>query len=541
MKFLKNKKNLLFVLLIFVAFLGILVLLLQRQELAKQKQMQAQQDYLLQQQENLPAGKRSANPLINSQTLSNIKSEYNKKLMLQNIPTPTVVNTRFRYKLDSSLRSNLLNPVAPVLAASCNLDAFGSTVPVYTLKINWDETEAQAIAQEYEINSAPSSLPAPGGSYQYFFSNPVTNGYLSMYQASGMYNYHKVLGPAEGSISMDEAKLMAGQELMKHNLYDNLLLENSEYIAEINSYVFKYTKNWNGVTVVDEVALKGLGGSSVCDINDSDQYNVVEVIVTQDGQLSKLINYTRKELEVVTADKLSLEEAINTYPDDTIAEPVIVGTPIEAGEVTIDEAVLVYFDYGDTYPQNTYTPIYLTSGTVTDGMNTAQVINLFPAVSMDTLAQEGITAEVNQTLKLGTFDFPPPPPASPVPVTPVVTPAEYPETFTPPSLPGGGFDFSKFTTGCPGNQTDCIAKCYQNGSQICMFGSTVPESKDPFNVCTEGTKKFEDTFEILQGDDACFMMLDKHNVPKGVFGSFGSSGSGGSPGVVNCVLTCIPC
>jgi len=178
---------------------------------------------------------------------------------------------------------------------------------------------------------------------------------------------------------------------------------------------------------------------------------------------------------------------------------------------------LVYFDYGTSYPQLLYVPMYLTSGSAkaVDG-STIRVLTLFPAVSMEELIKTGalpVSEEaINTTQKHSTFTFTPKPP---------------------PATAGG-------TGSCPGNTVDYTVTCTANGVNVCSAFIGVDPKDDPLDVCEKGCQNSQGTVQNAAGQDPCRMFLQQKNIPLDRYNPY-TPNSGFPTGPSNCTINACPC
>lgn len=432
--------------------------------------------------------------LINSGDIGRIKQDYNNKLRESNLAPKKEQEYEFHYKLSpkfSNKQSSLINTLTKVLGVtSCDISAAPDQISVYELKNKINEADASDIAKEFDITEKPTSLPEKDGTFQYFFSNKKTDGNLTLYASSGTYVYHKVLKPESGSVNKSTAENIATEEIKKHKLDDSIKLTNS---SDNGDYVFHYTKEWDNLPMVDldSIIALGIANTSICNVQVSPTMNFVEVFVKKDGQLARFINQTRVSTKKVTVPRVKIEDALKAFGStsaDLPVKPIVIpeDTSLKSGDVEIDDATLVWFDFGNVFPQKLYVPFYLTSGK--SPKSSSKVYTLFPAVSVDDLVKAGIsvaTGKSKQTLQI--------------------------DVYVPP--PAGGIGYScpaGVTVCCPGGVVDYGVSCTQGGRPICSRYFSLDAQEDINKVCTEGTFSQSGTITPTSGSDPCVDFAKKY-------------------------------
>jgi len=467
------------------------------------------------------------NPLIDSQSLKKVEESYQKKFEKKGLPLPTKPKYKFDYELDPALKDKqVMNFNQSVYAVTnCNLATAPTTVSVYELKNEWTDKEAQEVAKEFDIDSPPYAMPAEGGTIQYFFSNKVTNGYLELYKSSGVYTYHKVLDPLGQEITLLDALQKSSDALKKHQLSENLTSLPAE--PEANYFVFSYLKSWDDFTMVDEDSIRSLGSNTVCKPSKARNMNYIKAYIAKDGQIARLINQTRMAVEKSSFKRQSLELSLNEYGENPPLDPIVLPKDkITTGTVTIDEAVIVYYDYGVVYSQKFYVPMYLTSGTATaeDGTS-VRVFTLFPTVSMKDLEEKEKSPEDKKAEELG--------------MSGITTQKQGILDYPTPTLPA-----PPYTGGCPGNTVDYTVTCTNtNGQAVCSAFLGIAPIDDPNGICNAGCKSYTKEYtaaDLSPDKDPCLQMLKDNNMPTTQYQNYQQNNN--LPiDKVTCILQGCPC
>lgn len=448
----------------------------------------------------------TANPLINSRDVDQVQQNYDNQLEKKGLPTP--VQPKFDYQLAPELqkKQSLLSVQSALAATTCGIDSAPSSVPVFTLKAHWTPKEAGDTAKEFSISASPASVPTDGGGFAYFFSEPLTNGFLSLFEASGMYTYHAVLQVASTDRGLNQAELTSDDERKKHGIFEGFMKLSGSFDPTVGSYVFLYRKDQGLFPMVDTGSIKALGSDSVCGVLPSSSVNTATVVVSIDDKLSRIIKNTRVITTTKTLPRESFTDAFDEYHTKPPVDPIVVGDDITGGTVTIDEVTLVWYDYGQNFAQTAYMPMYLTSGTVTSGTNHARVFTLIPAISMKELVKSGVVPSDESSLKLGTFNPKPPKPN---------------------------------IAGCPGNTVDYTVSCSVNGQTVCSAFMGINPDSDPNNICEDGCKSTDGTISVQQNQDPCRMFLEQNHIPTDKYNQTGNRAI--PSGTYSCVLNGCPC
>lgn len=339
---------------------------------------------------------------------------------------------------------------------------------------------------------------------------------------------------------------IAAEELTKHNLADKSVLKKTSIDPATGHTVFHYEKNYDNLIMTDKPSILALGASTpVCSVAPSTLMNYIDIHVTKNNYFQKLVNKTRHALESYPVKRATLEDSLNEYQTYLPIDPIVIGGTDTSGDVTIDEAVLVWYDYGDSMPQTAYIPMYLTSGKTPTG---TRVLTLIPAITKQTMNDTKIpqlSSGSRDTLQLYSFNPPfanPPAPANPGEGTPYPT---IPGKGSPvcaggstgiavggsvvaggaavglstsiggtcPSgdTPGTGLILGAPGTalgGCYGNLIDTNLQCTDSSGFLVCVGSApiAPDNKgknDPFGVCKNGPQFRDGVLDLPAGSNPC--------------------------------------
>lgn len=424
------------------------------------------------------------NPLITDDDITKIYQSYQTKYEEQGKQYPAQVDYQFKYTLNSNLKegSSLFLPNAYAASTStCNIGSASDELPVYTLAAKIKYSEASALAKEFEITSDPASIPMDSGDdFQYYFADTQITKFLTIAEPSGTFYFHRPPKlTAATPIDLVKAKKLTDDELLKHKINEKLTPEKAKFDTSLDQYIFTYTKKLDSFDTVDKTSITNLGsGNSVCNVTATDSMNKVEVLVDREMGLSKLVNKTRKILSTYKLKRQTLEEALAEYADKTPIAPIVVGGGETTGAVNIDEATLVWFDYGEAYSQLAYIPIYLTSGKLASG---TRVFTLFPAISIKELEKTSLpTVGETQTLHLDVFN--PKPPSA------------------------------KGTGQCYGNLVDYNVSCNAESQVICQGFMSIPVSTgDPWAVCKNGCQSKSAVFTPITSNP-CKEFLERNDI-----------------------------
>lgn len=428
--------------------------------------------------------KEAFNPLISNEESKRIQKAYNKSGQ----PLPTY---NFQYHLSPKLlhkTSSLLIQSADA-AGICDIANAPSTITVYTLKNDYAISDALMIADEYALGGTPASIPTDNGSsYQYYFSNPDATAFLAVTASSGVIYFHvapaAVPASPSATITQEQAQEISTTALKTHHLDTNLKFLNDN--PSNGTHIFTYTKDY-GLKVIDSDSLKSLDKTqSVCDTLPATTMNQVITYVSSKGNLWKLINNTRKVTGTYKLPRENLSDALIEYKDSPLVLPIVYGSPtIKTGDVTIDQVSLVNYDYGDSYAQVAYVPMYLTSGLTASG---TRVVTLFPAITKEQLGKTPILdlVGIHRSEQMDTFN--PPPPASPAP-------------------PKGN--------ACTGGLVDYDVICKNDSGQTICRGAVSLDSKqyDPMGVCHTGCQKKSASITVSGTTNACSDYMNQNSLP----------------------------
>lgn len=473
-------------------------------------------------------GTGAPNPLISNSELEQAENAFRQKYKQSKKKYPETPKYRFDYQVGPSLsekNGSLLPFLNSVFAQTgCNLAAVPTTVTGYYLKNHYSASDAASLASKYSIaTSITSSIPgADGITFDYYFSNPQNSAYFKLSEPSGTYQYHN------GTVSKDNpditqlaAQVIATKHLSDHNLNDKLKFLGASFVSTdpaFQAFIFSYIKNL-GLNVVDTEAIKELpANASVCNVSPAKTMNYTDVVVGVKGDLGKIINQTRTITGTYSLVRSTIDDSVKEYKDNLLIAPIVVGGgTATTGTVVLDEAVLVYYDYGESYGQYSYIPVYLTAG---KGPTGGRVYTIFPAVSETELSKTPLSPKDNQknTLQLETFKPAPPKPPGKL---------------------------------CYGNQIDYTVKCSQGSTPVCnAFFPAPTKDGDPWGVCTEGCKAKGGAISVAAGEDPCTKFMESLGIPFKKGSSISPGGKGGgksvSPGKfkggdVACSVNGCPC
>lgn len=500
---------------------------------------------------------RNFNPLINNAEVERVENSLRKKMEEAGITISPKPVYKFHYKLDPALKNkSSFRIVKPALAANtCNITSAPAVLPIYSLKDHLTVIDAREVAALYDIKDDPKgSLPSlDGASFDYFFSDAVVSQFLQVTEPSGVSYWHRVVD-ATGANSGQVPATTAQTELEKHKLSDKAVLKTTKTDPASGFTIFHYEKNYDNLSMTDKASIMSLGpSSSVCSVTPTTLMNYIDIYVTPNGYFQKLVNKTKHTLQSYPVKRATLEESLSEYQTYPPIDPIVIGGGDTTGDVTIDEAVLVWYDYGDSMPQTAYIPMYLTSGKTPSG---TRVLTLFPALTKQTMNDTKIpqlSSESRDTLQMYTFNPPfaaPPAPANPGEGTPYPT---IPGLGSPicsgtgsgigsaavvagsaavglatsiggtcPSgdTPGTGLTLGAPGTalgGCFGGRIDGGVQCTDSsGMVVCnIYGSTATDRNgynDPFGVCENGPQTRSETLALPAGSNPCDEYMKKYNI-----------------------------
>lgn len=520
-----RKKRFVVLGLLFLAFLIVVPLLLQPQRQTPGSAQtpspsMPQQDTSRQGVSSEKESKNVFNPLISNAELERVRNAYRSRFESLGKTIPPKPQYKFQYILSDRLKDKRsFTPVKQVFATTCNLPSAPTTIPGYLLKAHYSLEDAKNVAKEFGLTDSPSSLPMPdGSSYKYYFSGKDLNIYLTLAEPSGTYIYHQAFkdSPGGSDVGVERARVLALTSLEKYGLQKDLTLKSSHediHMDGLKRYTFEYGKNLGVFPLVDTASIQGLGlGQSVCGVKASNLTNFVRVDVTQPGQLEKITNQTRKVLKTYSFPRLPLEKSLEEYSENPPIEPIVLGDDtVTSGNVAVDEAALVWYDYGEAHAQAAYIPMYLTSGKTAKG---TRVFTLFPAVSKSEIDKTEIAAKVYSPSALQIDVYYPPPSSS-----------------TGPKGPGA----------CYGGIIDFYLICSKpTGESVCGATLNAPASSDAYGVCESGCKELKSAILPVRADqDPCYEFIQKSGMQ-----DFGYPGPAFAPrfsGNVSCQITACPC
>lgn len=457
----------------------------------------------------------SENPLIDKEDVKKVEDAYKKQYESQRKKYPESPNYNFHYKLVPQLqdaRSSFLF-VKPVQAATtdCNVSSAPADVTIYKLKSKLKVSEATLLAKSFGITALATSVPLDGSVdlFQYNFAQPETSKFLTVAEPSGTYHYHQAPSTTQTQdIGSDHAKTIAQGVLTAHSITGIIPFSPPTFELATNQYVFSSEKAIDTFSMVDKASITALGGAtSVCNVGKSLDMNKIQVNIDKEGVLSTVMNRTRMVTGTFSAKRATLEASRAEWETTLPIAPVVIGTGIPTSDVTIDQVILVWYDYGEVYSQKAYVPMYLTSGLSGNGI---RVLTLFPAVAKAALTTLHI-ATSNKNLQIDAFN-PKPPPAT-------------------------------GTGQCYGNLVDYTVVCNQAGASICNgsfslpVGTSLSVDGDPLNVCGRGCQSKADIYTPIT-NNPCTEFLQKHDIQPNNPVQVEPGYSGGE---VNCSLNACPC
>lgn len=419
-------------------------------------------------------------PDVDRSELENQIEETKKTYEKHDVPVPTETIYQFEYKLDPELLNNNPQSDSSLFGVHaqetgelrCNTANLPQTAPLFTLKSHIPATEAKKIAENYKVMADVSAI-VQSGVTQYVFADPALSpDYVTIYEPSATSFYHHVTTDAQDPIDEFAAQAKAIEALDQYGLIGDSI-DTSKPINAANVpayYAYRFNKKWPH-KVVDSASVKAIELASICDVADAADMNYIQADLKSDGQISNIIDKTRKSVKSVSLPLLDLQTAVNTYKDNPLEAPLVFGPGITAGAVTLQEAALVYYDRGELIGQSCYVPTYLVSGTVSG----ARIVSMFPAVAEDITASlcktsavgtggigsqipTGTAGDTKNTLKYSTIlmEFP------------TATPQPTPKSFDK----------------CFGNQADYFFKCKTStGTQVCSAFLGIPAADDQWDTC----------------------------------------------------------
>ncbi len=479
--FTTKRKVELFVIIAVVAFIASLSMFLVRQSANKSGPIPSNQStnqnitptQALQQTSSFPSNDP---PDVDPKELQKQMDETKKTFEKNGQPAPTEKQYQFQYELSPDLydgRPQSKKSFFGVLAqepgkVKCNLSLIPTTATIYSLKSQYTPEEAQEIGKKFGVVATAAAI-VQSGITQYVLADPaVSPDYVTINAPSGSTLYHHVSTSAKEPIDETKAADVAIKTLTKFGLVDSTIdttIINNQ--AKVPSYfAFRFNKNWS-LPVVDDTSVKTIGLSSICDIAKAAESNYIEADLKIDGEISNIIDRTRKIVKKATVPLLDLKTAIAANKDNQLGTPTVFADDITTGKATILEATLAYFERGELIGKNCYIPTYIVSGTVSG----ARIVSMFPAVAKD--ITDGYCKDANGsssgkktttienssekagTIKYSTFEFAPPP--LPTPKT---------------------FDQ------CYGKIADYFFNCKtSSGAEICSAFLGVPEADDKYDTC----------------------------------------------------------
>lgn len=473
------------------------------------------------------------NLLINHQERLALIRDFNRRIgranaSMQPVRLSYTFSPGFQKRLQDIESSKQAENVKAV-STLCNLSEVPDTVFAYILKGHWLESEARAIATKYGVESISYSQPTETSTYQYLYIRPDNMASFTLYESSGVYTYTKASTLAAGNLTADGLRRYASQILAQQNLDDRLNPPKFQTRGQITD--FSYRRSLYDFMIVDEASIMSFFDKENCSITDSDLMGLITVSVKNNGEITRLVNNTRTEVDSFKMNTISIQEAEQEYRDAAPLDPIIFpsnATIDTSRPVNLDAAILAYFDVGLNFAQNMYIPMYIAHGfsRSTTGQE-VQVLAFFPAVSARELAQKGVMRTVplpgdRSTQQQGTFGF--------------ITPTP----FVPPPFSRPRIEFGNSGPGCPGNTVEHMVSCSVEGRIVCRGTFSAPAAQDAMKACTEGCKGVVKTIDVSGGKNPCEAIMQQNGVS-------GSTINGEVPrqriapdGQVSCVITACP-
>ena len=474
----------------------------------------------------------SNNPLISRQEAQRQADSYQALYQQAGEKAPTSSTPVFKVVLPAKYLNNSssMNFIPQAYAANAT-DCSGTltgAVNIYILKNNINIAEAKSYADAFGLSVEAGSVPMGDGSSFYYQYTKDYKSFLNVAQPSMEMHYHLAIAPSSTpsgtitSITQAIAQANAQKALAKYitsfeakAVFDNGVtnLSGNEYVTTFTKLYALYPGGTAYLPMVNNDSIVSQVTGSVCNVTAASDTNHITIYQQpSDGTMLNFDDYTRKIANISTASGISVSKSVAEYGDTTPALPPIV-VPLGAktksfDTLTVTDAALVYFDYPETYAQSDYVPMYLLSGTLSDG---TKAYELYPAIDKADAAKLPIhTGATNNQLQLEVYNPPLPKPSG--------------------------------TAECFGSQVDYRVTCRENtvsgvGVTVCShyFEGYVGArnkssvSNDPFNICTSGNQtKTNPSFSAPAGSDVCKAFID--SVSNGQIDTSGTQ-QGAYPGV----------
>jgi hypothetical protein len=497
-----HKKFLYIGAVVFVLFLAVATAFLLRSQStspnvddSKNVDIQPSQNYIFRN----PAVVSNNNPLISDKDLEKAKEKFDSDLKKFNLPTPTPHVAEYNYKLSPQLKggapSSFLPFFAkPALAAGCTQITAPATVDVHKLKTHISKELALSIAKELGVESYEAyATPSTDGGFSYFLVNPKEPGsYVILSESNGNFLYHHAITETGSPIEKAFAESKATSLAKSYSFLKGLtFIETLEHTQNLNNaFSTRLYKDWGVYNVVNRTSIDKLTDTeSVCDIQTSQDTNVIQMDLAIDGITTNATSKVKLIDSTVKLPSISLEKALAENPESIIAPYAFDDNPDLINNVTIEESVLAYIDIGMDMAQCAYAPTYITSGKTQTGK---RVVAVFPAVSAKDLEALCAGPEKKESLNIkegeGTH--------STVQYKTYTVP-----TPTLPPYPTGGYGK------CFGYQIDYLVDCRDALNNTCNVFLGVPykeEGDDAFNVCKDGPRAPEEfAYSKATGSDVC--------------------------------------
>jgi hypothetical protein len=457
--------------------------------------------------QNAPSGSTNNSlPLIKKDDVSKTN---------ENVKKPAV-NYDFKYKIDPKLlkKSSMIPTFLKAVFAQetdCAPTNVPASLPVYVFKKDYTATEAASMAEKYGIKAKVYSQKTDGGADEYYVADPEVNGNaLYMFKPSGKYRYHYAIKDFGAEIDEATAENLANSALTKIGITEKIVKTSNITSPQddANRFTFFYRHFFADTSVIDSTSVNSLGDKTPCMVSPATTMSSVEIRLAKDGTVTNILANVRKTLKKEVRKTLDLPGALAAGGFKSLIDPIVLSDKlVSSGSITIDQASSpLYLDLGPSYAQACTIPVYLTSGKLPDG---TRVLSIFPAVSMDGLAELCGTKDALQTngtdknnpfqrgntLQYSSFSAKEPTPTSP-PLPPVGA-----QCF------GNQVDYSIM---CNGSSQNAGSSAIQTNCSIFM-GIPVDKAPDR-NVCDTGCKLNNNiTFTSSSMSSVCEEFLKEFN------------------------------
>lgn len=522
----------------------------------------SKQNQLSSQPNSLQNQNRNQNPLIEQSEIDRVQNNYDALYSRLGIRPPEKKNYQFKFKLSDQLKKQSSLFVDTVDAASCNVSSLPDNLPFYVLKKHLSIDTAKGIAKEFGLTQEPTALKmSDGASIRYHFQKEDGSEFVEVAEPSGTILYHRAIATPTGSdIDREKAQNIAIEEIKKYSFArepKSIELVDTGQDTTSGNFVVYFTKNYDGYRVIDQPSIINLGkDGSVCNVSPSSNMNLVKVVINKKGQLTDIIDETRKVDKSGTSKKLSPEDSFARFHSTLPIPPIVIGgdNNIDLGAtVTVDELNVVWYDFGEAYGLERYVPMYLAKGSI----GKSKVYAMFPAIDLDT---GSVTDAPDQPANTTGGNSGTVPGSSAVGSHSVVqiqaltppTPAPPPNVKT---LPAPKAPKGPVGEACYGGLVDYTVSCSNGANVVCSRYTSASAGSDPLQACSKGCQGHDETVTVTAGQNPCIELLKRYNIDTtNAFdfpssfgtGAFGSNPNPSSPGVsgpgqVACQIQGCPC